>query len=845
MLASTVILYAAASGIVSADDERQSYKIYVDEEGVMRRDDNHREVSYFGTNYTLPFAHPYRACGYLGKDRKRAIEQDVEHMARLGFNGFRLHLWDVELSDSVGNLQSNEHLDLLDYMLAELRKRGIDVVLTAQTNFGNGYPERNRNTGGYSYLYDKCEIHASYKAQAAQRRYLEGLVRHVNPYTGLSYGADNSIIAMEINNEPCHKGSVEQTRNYIDSMAGALRDAGWDKPVLYNVSHNPEVTKAYYESGAEGTTYQWYPTGLVANRERRGNYLPAVDAYTISWRDTMPGFGSKARLVYEFDPADELGTYLYPAMARSLREAGFQWATQFAYDPTVLAAYNTDYQTHYMNLGYTPGKALSLMIAGEAMRTLKRGGSYGAYPRDTVFDDFRVSYRDNLSELNSGRKFIYSNSTRTEPKSADMLEQVAGVGSSPVVEYDGTGAYFLDRVAEGVWRLEVMPDVMLVGDPFEKPSLKRRVGKIVYGNHKIRIMLPELGDSYVWRGINRGNNSSGTSSGATMDVRPGVYLLSRDAEASAYLTPPGTIRNIGMAEYEAPEATGIKRTKVVHHPATYSAAGDSVRVSAQIFGEELPASVVIYPSDVSFWREDNRLYPMRRKEGYTYEAVIPTDSTQDNMAYNIVVIDNDKISTTWPQGDKGTPLDWDFDTKDYYRTTLLHPTDSVELFRAGKGVKPDASLLDDNFTAWSELIERPVSGPEYRIHARPDTATMLIVRTYTGDAAATAPNASDKKMLAVKVSGGTGSMRVGVITRDGATFTASANPTDGMVRIPLSSLEPTPWITVPAPFPTLLPRTGAITQGVALRAEDIEFVEIRRQIGAGSTEMSVWGAWLE
>ena len=31
-------------------------------------------------------------------DRKEAIRRDVYHMARLGLNAFRLHLWDLELT---------------------------------------------------------------------------------------------------------------------------------------------------------------------------------------------------------------------------------------------------------------------------------------------------------------------------------------------------------------------------------------------------------------------------------------------------------------------------------------------------------------------------------------------------------------------------------------------------------------------------------------------------------------------------------------------------------------------------------------------------------------------------
>ena len=48
--------------------DRQKYEVFVDGEGVMRRSDNKQEVSYYGTNYTVPFAYSYRALGYEGKD---------------------------------------------------------------------------------------------------------------------------------------------------------------------------------------------------------------------------------------------------------------------------------------------------------------------------------------------------------------------------------------------------------------------------------------------------------------------------------------------------------------------------------------------------------------------------------------------------------------------------------------------------------------------------------------------------------------------------------------------------------------------------------------------------------
>ena len=126
-------------------------KVTVDRHGRMINSETRAEVRYYGTNYTLPFAHGFRAANALGIDIRTAIDRDVYHMSRMGLNAFRMHLWDAELADSVGNLVDNEHLALLDYLIAQLEKRGIDIILTAQTNFGNGYPEKNIDTGAFTY----------------------------------------------------------------------------------------------------------------------------------------------------------------------------------------------------------------------------------------------------------------------------------------------------------------------------------------------------------------------------------------------------------------------------------------------------------------------------------------------------------------------------------------------------------------------------------------------------------------------------------------------------------------------------------------------------------------------
>lgn len=61
--------------------------VRVDSAGVIRWQDSGKEVALFGANYTLPSASDFRAAGNLGLDRKRLIDDDLAHFARMGWDG--------------------------------------------------------------------------------------------------------------------------------------------------------------------------------------------------------------------------------------------------------------------------------------------------------------------------------------------------------------------------------------------------------------------------------------------------------------------------------------------------------------------------------------------------------------------------------------------------------------------------------------------------------------------------------------------------------------------------------------------------------------------------------------
>lgn len=859
-----VLMSFEADAASKSRPDRQSYKIYVDKKGVMRRSDTKEEVSYYGTNYTLPFAHAYRAVGNLGVDRKDAIDRDVYHLKRLGFNGFRLHLWDVEISDSLGNLLENDHLDLLDYLISRLEEEGIDIILTAQTNFGNGYPEKNIDTGAFTYDFEKCEIHENKEAQKIQSNYLTQLVSHVNPYTGRSYSDDNAIIAIEVNNEPCHSGTKKEVTEYINKMVKALKKGGFDKPVLYNVSHNPEVTEAYYEADIQGTTYQWYPTGLVAGHQRKGNFLPYVDEYPIPWKDTMKNYDKLARVVYEFDPGDVLYSYLYPAIARTFRKEGFQWITQFAYDPIDIAKYNTEYQTHFLNLAYTPSKAISMLIAGEAARNIPRGTDYGKFPVDTVFGDFLVSSRQDLSLYNSPEKFYYSNDTDIKPKDLGSLRQIAGTGSSPIIEYSGTGAYFVDEVSPGLWRLEVMPDVMITSDPFEKPSLKKEIARIFYSERPMKIALPQLGENFYFEAVNNDNDRAGQAKKGQINVYPGVYLLSRDKELISSTLAKDDVFVSTLRRYVASEADNTHAI-VAHNPAKYIENGGNLEISAEIIGNTEPDSVFIYPDYVSFWNDNNNIIPMNKVGDNIYKAFLtPEDLGRgDRFRYNVVVKENGSYHT-WPQNLEGTPLDWDFTEYKYYTSQKINPEDAVILLAPSE----DDPLIDIAMVpeAWNFRLNPSLTSPAgnnvYNLTARGNSDGKLIVRRYVGDELTGVPYLNNKKYIVVKLwphifSEG---ISVGLTGKNGATYSAFLNPSYGnempvklhdnekspiLYRIPLADLVQTPTNILPAVYPSFLPRESKM-DSLPFNLEETDFVELIFPVTKSlPLEPVIEGIWLE
>jgi len=827
--------------IISVRAQRSSSDVYVDKNGVLRWGTSKEEVRAFGINYTVPFAHAYRTAKNFGIDIEKAIDDDVYHFSRLGFDLYRVHVWDTEISDTLGNVISNENLRLFDYMLKKMKDRGMKFIITPIAYWGNGWPESDEKTPGFSSKYGKDDCLINPEAIMAQEKYLFQFLNHVNQYTGVAYKNDPDIIAFEISNEPHHRESPAKVTEFINRMVKSMRNTGCKKPILYNITHSIHLADAYFKSTMQGGTFQWYPTGLGARHELGGNLLPNVDRYVIPFAN-HPKFKSMAKIVYEFDAADVGRSYIYPAMARSFREAGMQVATHFSYDPTYMAYANTEYGTHYMNLAYTPQKALSLMLASEVFHRIPMYKSFGRYPDNTSFDAFRVDYEKDLAEMITEKQFIYTNNTSSQIPAADKLEQVAGSGNSSVVQYEGTGAYFLDRISDGVWRLEVMPDAIWIRDPFERTSLKKEIAVINWKSWRMVIDLPDLGENFAVKGVNTGNTASLNATGKGIHVTPGTYLLLRNGVASK-ISSQDKWKNIVIGEFVAPKAT-LKKTHVLHTPATELSVGRNYTITATIVSVDEPENV-----EVHVWAGFRpEVIKMTRQNGYTYTATLQAERIQAGfLRYFISVKENGKYYT-FPSGIQTHPSDWDFYADEAFRIPVIADNAPLYLFNA--------------YTDTDQLIRQWVRGSSLVPIDDPGKAEVVVnvERLFTED-----PENKDKEKIydysmryffGKKIEGRRDELstvkeivfrgrslndkpctvQIALITKDGFAYanTIVVTPDKADYAIPLAELKSVKPVTLPRPYPTFLPYyfTSALTSD--LHMEHAESIQI--SIGPGIPE---------
>jgi hypothetical protein len=815
--------------------ENGKSRVFLDGEGVIRWSATSKEVSLFGANYCLPSACDFRAAGYVTSDRKKAIDQDMAHFARMGWDALRLCLWgDWENSDANGNLVVNDHLDLLDYLIARAKERAISMLLTPIVTYSSLYPDGvdDETLTGFSKRFVKKDLGIDPRAIAAQASFLKQILCHVNPYTKTALKDDPDILFVEMINEPHHNSEdIEGSISYINALVDAVRSTGCDKILFHNVSQDVRIAPALPASRIQGASFAWYPTGLVSGATLKGNNLRAVDDYPPM---RAPELGRLGKIVYEFDHPDSLSNAMYPAMVRAFRSGGAQFATMFSYDMLVTAPYNLGWQTHFLNLVCTPNKAASAIIAGEAMRRLPRRQSYGRYPGNTSFGQFRISHEKDASELSSADAFMYSNSTETLPLDTGALRRIVGCGSSPLVSYEGRGIYFLDRIDAGCWRLEVYPDALIVADPFARQSPDRIVSRVIHHEWRMTVHLPDLGESFRARRIagagaspagTRAPKSAASQAGSGrapkapaassavavnggLSVRPGVYILTR-GEKPDPADLPDRIGRIGMAEFVCLEEHPLP-VQLISKARSEYARDRPMRIAVDVVSREEPLRVTLYARRRE--AQDFLSYAMEHSGGYEYQAIVPAGAFAPGWFQYCVSVATHDATLTFPELTAKSPADWDFLACRLWETRIVEPDAPLPLLVPGEDIDTlactrvrEAIGHRDIFLVPGSDVGLPVLRFTLPPGANPEIEDFTVSHVIKERIACRGDGVRRARGLALRARGLREGQQVHValVEADGTAWSGSltlgAEWKDAF--IPLSELRPGPSVLLPMGYP--------------------------------------------
>jgi hypothetical protein len=468
-----------------------------------------------------------------------------------------------------------------------------------------------------------------------------------------------------------------------------------------------------------------------------------------------------------------------------------------------------------MNLAFAPQKALSLKIAAEVFHVMQPYKDYGSFPANTTFGPFTISYENDLAVMNTPEKLIYTNSTNIKPVAIDKLTQLAGFGNSEIVRYKGKGAYFLDRLENGVWRLEVMPDAIWIDDPFKHTSPKKEVAVINWSLQPMTINLSDLGDNFSIATLNEGNKYNASVSGKSFEIMPGSYLLIK-AGVTTKLTGDSKWNKIVLKEFAAPHST-LKRTYVLHSPVGEITAMKDHLIKVTVASPDLVLPVELY---VSGRGGRSEFIVMQRSNKYDFTATIPARLVQEGfLNYHIVVRDSKEKSYTYPSGLEGRPWSWDFYDDKPYTVRVVPASNLLTLFDA----ETDSDELARPWVRTSSLNPRAEPGKaELHINVEklftsdPENVNAEKIydyscRYYFGKKiAGRAGDVGSKQKIVFKghsLNNQDCIVQVALIASDGSAFGGLITLKPGTEDYALSirELKPVRWVTLPRPYPTFLP----------------------------------------
>ena len=285
---------------------------------------NGKAIKLWGLNDT------YRGCFPV----KAMADRQAAYYAKYGINSVRFHKY-ADGPGWAGILSTNGvlefdamQLDRMDYFVAKLKEKGIYIELSSNFMLKIGPADRSR-VPYYDELKDAMfkgwkiadigSIFLGRELQDLQIEQLVNLLRHRNPYTGMTYAEDPAVACVEMYNEDdaLWFGVIGQLKKpTLRKRAGVLFTA-WLK-------RKYGTREALLQAWGDGALDSFVAEGLTGEKWEEDSILPIGNPWFF---ETEQLEGSQAfrrqRLLDTMAFLHELQNDFYARFQKTVREAGY------------------------------------------------------------------------------------------------------------------------------------------------------------------------------------------------------------------------------------------------------------------------------------------------------------------------------------------------------------------------------------------------------------------------------------------------------------------------------------------------------------------------------------------
>ncbi len=172
-----------------------------------------------------------------------------------------------------------------------------------------------------------------------------------------------------------------------------------------------------------------------------------------------------AKISYEFDATATTNGYPLAAIGAMYGYCDVQMAAYFTYTPYSVAAWNPGWVVHFMNIAHTPSQAAGFAAAGKIFRAMSPDSELVRNTEEWHGEGFRIERKNDFVSYLNETTFCYSNDNDIELPNPGKLEYVCGRGKSKFAECDGNGCYFLQKLDENRWELNIFPKQAFLSEP--------------------------------------------------------------------------------------------------------------------------------------------------------------------------------------------------------------------------------------------------------------------------------------------------------------------------------------------------------------------------------------------